>query len=393
MTISEATDLSAQRRNGRARARQEGVRDLHEMLQNAETSRVLNLSHIFEEWRGYEEYSDYPLFENKALNRSIVIKQPVPAGDTYHFRKGKTRATKILFPLDRHDYSLGGLYLFIGQKNFSNELAKHFSGEYRLSERDDRVLQMLDELPTLDPFLLYALLRSNDLSVSEVYFQLSENDRWQIQREMATEFAPLVSLCFPGGTGAEGERIRIFIDKILNFSEGEELAALRESFKLNRYDFAMAMFAWRGLIYYKWRSRLLSANLDELTKRLTRTRLIDQGGQLSGRLLELSRTKILRLATGAGEKVARTIGRYDSVFANFVQEQQVEKFRQFLTVAPGMFMSCGQSIAIMEHIMNFFDRRAGLMRDGQMTSFNFARILSDLEAELGLDFQVKLRIW
>src|SRR6201996_170015 len=93
MSALENTTDQPQRRSARSRSRQAGVRDLHEMLLNAESSRVLNLSRIFEEWRGYEEYSDYPLFENKALNRAVVIKQAVSPNDSFHFRKGKARAT------------------------------------------------------------------------------------------------------------------------------------------------------------------------------------------------------------------------------------------------------------------------------------------------------------
>lgn len=387
----QATDIAAIQRQNRARSRQAGVRDLDDMLRNAESSRVLNLSRIHQDWGDVEDYAAHPLFENKALNRAIVIKQPVSPSDTYNFRKARPRATKLLFPLDRYDYSLGGLYLFVGQNNFSSELAKHFSGDYRLSDRDENVLQMLDELPTLDPFLLYALLKSKDVYVSEVYFQITENDRRQIQSEMAGEFRPLVSLCFPN-MGHESEKIRIFIEKILNFSEGEELAALRQSFMLERQTFALAMFAWRGLIYYKWRSRTLKSKLDELTDSIGRIRPAEST-QMGGRMLELSRTKILRMATGAGDKLARTIARYDAVFADFVQGQQVEKFRAFLKLAPAMFASCGQSIAILEHIINFFDRKSKVLRMGSVSSYDFAKVLADLEVELGLDFQVKLRIW
>jgi hypothetical protein len=389
----QATDFAALQRQNRARSRQAGVRDLDDMLRNAESSRVLNLSRIHQEWGDMEDYAVHPLFENKALNRSIVIKQTVSPSETYNFRKARPggRATKVIFPLDRNDYSLGGLYLFVGQNNFSAELANHFSGDYRLSDRDEKVLQMVDELPTLDPFLLYALLKSNDFYVSEIYFQVTENDRRQIQSEMTGEFRPLVSLCFPN-TAEESEKIRIFIDKILNFSEGEELAALRESFKLERQAFAQAMFAWRGLIYYKWRSRALKAKLEELTASLARIRPTE-ATPMGGRMLELSRTKILRIASGAGDKLARTIARYDAVFADFVQGQQVEKFRAFLKLAPAMFANCGQSIAILEHIINFFDRKAKVLRPGTVSSYDFARVLADLEVELGLDFQVKLRIW
>jgi hypothetical protein len=146
------------------------------------------------------------------------------------------------------------------------------------------------------------------------------------------------------------------------------------------------------LIYYKWRSRILKAKLDELTGNITRIRPTEST-QMGGRMLELSRTKILRMATGAGDKLARTIARYDAVFADFVQGQQVDKFRAFLKLAPAMFASCGQSIAILEHIINFFDRKAKVLKPGAVSSYDFARVLSDLEVELGLDFQVKLRIW
>ena len=161
---------------------------------------------------------------------------------------------------------------------------------------------------------------------------------------------------------------------------------------LERQAFALAMFAWRGLIYYKWRSRALRSKLDELTASLGCIRPTEST-QIGGRLLELSRTKILRIATGAGDKLARTIARYDAVFADFVQGQQVEKFRTFLKLAPAMFASCGQSIAILEHIINFFERKAKVLRPGALSSYDFARVLADLEVELGVDFQVKLRIW
>ena len=375
----------------RVRSRQAGVRDLHDMLCKAESSRVLNLSRIWEIWKDCDPYFEFPLFENRSLNRAVIVKQAVSPSENFHMRSGKTRATKLLFPLDRADYSLGGLYVFVGQRNFVSELSHHCAGGQPLSERDERVLHMLDELPTLDPFLLYALLKSSDIHVSEVYFQLSESDKVEIQREMVGEFTPLVTLCFPN-RGADDGKIQAFIEKILNFAEGAELKALRESFKLGPEEFAMAMFAWRGIIYYKWRSRYLRGKLDEVIQRLSRIRISEQSG-VSARLLQLSRTKIIRMANEAGDMVQKTVNRYDGVFENFVQGGQVERFRQFLKAAPSLFMNCGQSIAIMEHIMNFFDRKAASGKTSALDSSNFAKTLAELEVELGLDFRVKLRIW
>lgn len=367
------------------------MRDLGELLRHAESSRVLNLYKVHADWQDRQEYKALPFFENKVLNRAIVMKYAVQPSDTYSYRKPKRRATKLIFPLDRNDLSIGGLFAFVGQKNLLPLLARHFSGR-PLSERDQRVLQMLDHLPTFDPFLLYSLLKTNGIAVSEIYFQLSEQDCQAIQREMAGEFAPLIALCCPEADGDSGQ-VKQFIDKIINFNAGEALDTLRQSFGLTREDFAMAMFAWRGIIYYKWRSASLRTKLDDILCHMSSIRVTDHGGPLKVQMLELSRGKVLKMARIAGERVFSTIERYDTVYDQFVQDGEVEKFRVFLKTAPGLFVTCGQSVAILEHIMNFFETRTQRIRDGILTSFDFARLLAELELELGIDFQAKLRVW
>jgi hypothetical protein len=382
----------ARQQNSRTRRRQDGVRDLSEILRDAETSRVLNLSAIGEERRQIEEYTTLPFFENRLLNRSIIMKHALSTTDAFNYVKDKARATKIIFPLDRNNLSLGGLYGLIGQKSFTEMMSRHCGEPEKLSDRDARVLDLIDDLPTLDPFLLYALLRSNDILVSQVYFQLTEADRESIRQEMAAAFSPLVHLCFPDGR-FEAERVKIFLDKILNFADGEEIDALRAAFQLEKEPFAMAMFAWRGLIYYKWKSEMLAAGLDGILAKFARIRVLESREPANMRMLEMARAKILNIAGTAAGKVRHTIALYDSVFDNFVQERQAEKFRQFLIGAPDLFTSCGQSVAIVEHIINFFNHRTDAVRESLFAASDFADMMSELETEMGFDFQARLKIW
>jgi hypothetical protein len=254
------------------------------------------------------------------------------------------------------------------------------------------VLDMIDELPTLDPFLLYALLKSHRIEVARVYFQLSEADQHSIQKDMAVAFSPLVSLCFPN-SGFEEERARVFIDKILNFEDSPEIEALRASFRLNHEAFAMAMFAWRGIIYYKWKSQSLRGALNRIIDKFARIRLVDQGGSPSVRALEASRTKIVDMATEAAASVQQTIDRYDNVFLDFVRRREVDQFREFLMGASSLFLSCGQSVAIIEHTINFFDSRTDTGRGAAVAAQEFAEMLAELQTELGFDFQVKRMVW
>jgi hypothetical protein len=377
-----------------SRARvQEGVSDLGRTLRQAESSRVLNLSQIEQRWGLYEDYAARPLFDNKLLNRAIIMKCAPRPGELFEYGEQRLKSTKVLFPFDRKDLSLGGFSALVGQKNFLRVMSRHLHGSGRLSERDERVLNLLDQLPTLDPFLLHALLKSNGLDVSEAYFQLSPADREAIQQEMTNAFAPLVLLCFPDGR-FEADAIKGFIGKMLNFEESAEIDSLRAAFRLNEPLFSIAMFAWRGIIYYEWRTARLNPALDAAVDRIRKLKFVDTDTAAGADQGEQSRAKILRTAATAAARVREITGRYDAAFADFVEQRQAEQFRQFLVSAPSLFLICGQSMAIMEHIVNFIEAGWGAdRRDPAAPPRHLAERFRELERELDVECRVRLMSW
>ena len=353
---------------------------------------MLNLSGIDQRWSQFEDHAERPLFENKVLNRSIIMKYAPKPGELFEYAERRIKSTKVLFPLDRHDLSLGSFSGLVGQKNFSRIMSRHLNGDERLSDRDERVLGLIDELPTLDPFLLYAQLRTNGLDISPVYFQLSETDRLAIQQEMAQAFTPLVLLCFPDGQ-FEAAAVKTFVDKILNFEESEEIASLRLAFKLNPDLFAVAMFAWRGIIYYKWRSASLHAALAAAQVKI-RALKISETAPSGAERAERSRAKILKMASTAAARVSEINTRYDAAFADFVEQRQADRFRQFLISAPSLFLICGQSVAIIEHIINFVEAGPpASAREPSAPDLDLTEMFADLERELGVDFRVRETAW
>ncbi|HEX4181693.1 MAG TPA: hypothetical protein VHY34_00345 [Caulobacteraceae bacterium] len=376
---------------------QDGVVDLGQALSTAETSRLLNLTQIHLRWGHFPEHAERPLFQNKVLNRSIIMKYTPRPGELFEYAERRIKSTKILLPLDRHDLSLGSFAGVIGQKDFSRIMSRHLDGSGRLSERDERVIALIDQLPTLDPFLLYALLKSSGIDVSPVYFQLSDADRTAIQLEMAQGFAPLVRLCFPDGRYGV-ESAANLIDKLLNFEESDELESLRAAFRLGPDMFSAALFAWRGLIYYHWKAAHLGAALEtalEQVSSLKIPKLLRTGEGTGGAARgERSRAKILKMAATAEARVRGINDRYDAAFADFVGDSQADRFRQFLINAPSLFLICGQSMAIVEHIVNFVENRPPVSpRGGGAADLSLSDLFGELERELGADFRVRLMTW
>jgi hypothetical protein len=361
------------------------------MLAEAESSRVLNLSQIHKRWGAHEDYGARPLFENRILNRAIIVKHTPRPGELFEHVERRVKSTKVMLPLDRNDLSLGGFSGMVGQKDFSRIMSRHLgTGANHLDSRDEKVLGLIDQLPTLDPFLLYALLKSSGIDVCQVYFQLSDADRAAIQEEMAQAFRPLVLLCFPAGDRGD-QAAGTFIDKILNFEESAEIDSLRAAFKLGPELFSAALFAWRGLIYYKWRTQRLDAALDAALIKMGALKLSEPGPGAAR--VERSRAKIVKMAGAAAARVREINARYDAAFTDFVEERQADRFRQFLINAPSLFLICGQSMAIAEHIINFIETRPAPGPRGQTIEPDLAEMFSDLERELGADFRVKLMPW
>ena len=132
-------------------------------LRDASSARVLNLGAIERQHREEKEYRESPLFEAPALNSAIILKHRLRADETYLFEDAHPNATKIVIPYDKNDLRLGGVSFFYGQRGFVEIMREGCKYSSRSMERDLRVLARIDQLPSLDPFLLHEQLISNDI--------------------------------------------------------------------------------------------------------------------------------------------------------------------------------------------------------------------------------------
>ena len=118
------------------------------------------------------------------------------------------------------------------------------------------MLRLFDRLPTLDPFLLCEALIANDIDVAPCYFRLSAADKSEMRDFVAHQVETLISLCF-GGTAVSDAQAKRLSELILAEGDSPELAPLRLALRLEPQQFAEAMFCWKAVLYYRWRSRAL----------------------------------------------------------------------------------------------------------------------------------------
>jgi hypothetical protein len=206
------------------------------------------------------EYKAQPLFKNQALNSSIIVKHRLRSNEVDQFPAPRSSATKILAPIDTNDLRLGARYVFIGQRRFEQSLFEAFGIDIGGESQDLRALAILDEIPTLDPFLLREQLRRHGLEPARCYFELSQADTKRMFDFAQREIAPLAQMSVGAGEASFGQAVKL-TRKILANSADAELEPLRRTLQLDTQQFQEGVFCWKAFLYYKWQAAEGAARL------------------------------------------------------------------------------------------------------------------------------------
>ncbi|HWC62209.1 MAG TPA: hypothetical protein VG501_01210, partial [Rhizomicrobium sp.] len=222
-------------------------------LSGASSSRVLNLLAIGQAQAGNEGHRNAPLFESPIINNSIILKHRLRADELDLFPIRRVLATKVIIPFERSDLKVGGRAMFVGQQGFDTMLRE--VGNYRdegSMKRDMDVLQLIDGVPSLDPFLLREHLRGSDIHPDASYFEISAADQQRMHDYAATEISRLTAMASGRAAGVRSASTARMVQALLSSEVNEKLEPLRATLKLEPDEFSEGVFSWRGFIYYKW---------------------------------------------------------------------------------------------------------------------------------------------
>jgi len=141
------------------------VRSLGALQKSASTSRVLNLLAVYDNPGEDPDHETKPFFQNRILNESLVLKHKVRPDEQYVFKGKKHVATKIIVPFEKTDLRLGGRSFFVGQTGWL-DMMQGLARDGEDLARDIMLLETLEELPSLDPFILREHLRRRGFDIA-----------------------------------------------------------------------------------------------------------------------------------------------------------------------------------------------------------------------------------
>ncbi|CAN7468322.1 hypothetical protein [Caulobacter sp. LjRoot300] len=333
------------------------TRSLRALDREASTSRVLNLLAIEARSGHRPEHGEAPLFRNRVLNTALVVKHRLRVDDVFLFDEIRPNATKIIIPFERSDLGLGGQSFFVGQRGWV-DLLREACNEHSDMARDLATLRLIDQLPSLDPFLLREHLRRHGLSVASSYFALSSADMEQMQSFVSAQISLLIDLAYrDAGRAVPGAYAARLVEALLSTDVDERLEPLRETLVMDGESFKEGVFSWKGFLYYKWMLTRLWAELDTVGGEIMRLTITGNRDVATQRFLDDTRKRLRRGILVERQAIMRALDVYDRAFDDLIDNGRPQAFREFLLRAPDMFLSLGEKVGVVAHIASFWRYR------------------------------------
>ena len=371
------------------RAQDRSFRSLSGLEKTASTSRVLNLAAVASQQADDPEYATAPFFKAASLNGAVIIKHRVRDDERYIFEQARRISTKVIIPFERTDLSLGGRSLFVGQRGWQ-EMLHQLRGGQDDEARDIALLEALDELPSLDPFLLREHLKRRDFKIANCYFAISGPDLERMQRFVAGEISKLVDLAYGGGGGGGGgggasANISKLVSLLLSGQDDQRLEPLRLTLGLQGENFREGIFSWKGFLYYKWVLNSLWPELRLVISELGTIKLVGpRDAELLSQVKDVG-AQVNQAILAQVRKVRVILQVYDDAFGELTQAGNPMAFRDFLLRSPEMFITLGERTGMVSHIASFWRYRFPKGRPLKAELSELFDILQDFHQGLGED--------
>lgn len=328
------------------------------------------------------------MFVNKKLNSSLIMKHTLRGSDNYLFPKPRASATKIILPFSSDDLAMGGTNIFVGQKNFAQTLIDIVGGypNEQARKQDTDLLEAIDGLPSLDPFLLRERLLLMKRQPATCYYQISQTDLRKMQEFVGQQVQGLIEMAF--GDGAGGTNVKSvsgqMASKILADENAESLAPLKSALQLEGQDWIDGVYCWKGFLYYKWLFNDMVRRAGLALKGIQTARIVFADARTLTAISGMRKRGIKKIKEEVWT-VSSLLKEYDTAYQKLTAQKEPSSFKTFLLKSREMFADIGASSGVINHLVGLWEFRCSQKADLNFLGEEFIEILQEFDNYIGAE--------
>lgn len=336
-------------------------------------------------------------FSKNTLNGTVVFKYPnfdVNLADLSSFDFGpnsrlsqitKPIETAIFVPYDTERLEEGGDAVYVRQEKFS-DLFEHFFGLESKSYKDDpdvHKISLIDECPTLDPFLLQATFRKDQIEIHPNYLEMDLAEETQVKLKIEQKLFPIIGKAL-GKEIAEGHEGKRFVDAIWDPTRSEA-GIFIQAFGLETYEIDQVMTGWKGVSYYQY---LFYRNAKDLKMilnwfRSPYSKPVDAGSNATQmERLNMHKGRVFQQLERLIRSVRSVFSEYDDVYSEFLNENDPKALRDFFRTAEQRYWILGFTCSALFHAVNLVKRTTRGDPRNPINYNDLAQLYTRLEATL-----------
>ena len=387
-------------------------RSLRETLGSG-ASRILNVADVTRRLREAALASgggepEQLLFRHRGLNRAVFIKRPKDsapppssplAATAEIIENGQLRtialvtrprvekgdiATVVYVPYDADDITGGGTSFELGGRGRIQALLDvtgfdvHATSD--AAQRDLRLLELIENLPSLDPFLLKDRVAIENETVPEDYFAISESEFADIKKYILSKFRPITERVVDPASGTAAQTTEQFILKLWEAKDLDYLKPITKVFRIDPAQAGEVYYSWKGITYYEYQykrgQRLMLGFAEWLHTRAVPAHYVKPAlrAELDTAAREVA-SALARHLRNASEILRNYNQTYEDLF---VRGGDARPFIDFLRDSQTLFWDVAASISAMNHGVSVWQQRTRHAEDGRLSVDELKPLLDTL---------------
>ena len=301
------------------------------------------------------------LFNTRDLNLSVLVKEVRSDPGALHYTYHKPVGTKIYLPYNPDRIYDGGKSAFFDDPRIDHILLDHtgidMSSSNAKIKEDLGMIRLLDEIPSLDPFLVKDKLRTEGIPANDFYFDISESEWRAIQTHVSNKLQPIIDFAFKDCEDLQRSRTLTFVNKLWDAKDIDSLMPIVRAFNLPVEEASGIFAAWKGIMYYDYEYSRCQGEWQSYNEWL-------EDGTVPLDFVEAERRELLSDLLGSvihnfessWYELRDVFSSYDAAYETlFVQRKDAAPFIEFMRSAVRSYWILGTKMSAINHCVSVWD--------------------------------------
>lgn len=324
------------------------------------------------------------LFASRAINHAVVFKYPnfperMPSremsgwsGRPEEPEDFRPIETGVYLPYDSEQPREGGSAFYLRQRNYATLMQEclGLSGESDKEslQRDMVILNLLDTVPSLDPFLVKDCLDANSIPFDETYLQLDPAEVAKIRQAIAVKISEIVDKALAGEQRTAEDRQRM-IDSLWDPSlpEAKDFIA---AFGIAEKEAPLVFGAWKGITFYQVQLREIAPRMGEALRWFGSPASVPTDAMALSRgyrdQLQMFKGKIAKKLIATGEEARALLRDYEGCHQEFLAGRP-RKLVSFLKDSRRTYWILASCISALQSSLNILFAAVVAQREFRLT--------------------------